>query len=189
MSKKRHEFLNQIQSQDEVSVFLDRVLQWLCNLQSKDIEVFEAERVAELGQALAKKIGVVVFCDRDRNYRNAHNLRILIDEKGKAPPIPKEADYYAVLKASQFEVRVDISRKGSFFCLRSYTISPINNASFCTPVQEKSKYLLEVCEQVIHFLTENELIQIPDALLDRHVDGRSELGGEMTVITQLFGEV
>jgi hypothetical protein len=189
MSKKHHESLNQTQSQDEVAVFLDRVLQWLCNLQSRGVETFEEERITELGQAIARKFGVVVFCDLNRNYRNAHNFRILMDGKGKAPLMPKERDYYAALKASQFEVRVDISRKGGFFCLRPYTISRIGNASSCVPVQEKSKHLLKICDQVVRFLAENELIQVPDALLDRPIRGLNELGGEMTVMTQLFGEI
>lgn len=191
MSKKRHAALNsmQIQSQDEVTVFLDSVLQWLCDLQSKDVELFEEQRVAELGQAIAKKLKVAVFCDVDRNYRHAYNLRILADGKGKAPPMLKEQDYSATLKASQFEVRVDISRKGGFFYLRSYTISHVDDVSLCDPGQEKSKSLLKVCDQVIRLLMANGLIQVPDAILDRRMSGRNELGGEVTVMTQLFGEI
>ncbi|MBD1823888.1 hypothetical protein H6F51_15505 [Cyanobacteria bacterium FACHB-DQ100] len=187
MNKKQPNSINQIQGQGEAAIFLNRVLQWICSLQSKEIEIFEEERVVELSQLMAKKLGIVVFCDLDRNYRTAHNLRILIDEKGKAPAIPKERDYYTALKASQFEVRIDISRKGGFFCLRSYSRS--DNGSFYILVGEKPKHLLKICERVVHFLIKNDLIQVPDELLNRHIDGRNELGGEVTVMTQLFGEL
>ncbi|MGG6263334.1 hypothetical protein ACQ4M3_03145 [Leptolyngbya sp. AN03gr2] len=187
MNKKQPNPINQIQRQGEATIFLNRVLQWICNLQSKEIELFEEERVAELGQLMAKKLGVVVFCDLDCNYRTAHNLRILIDAKGKAPAMPKERNYYTALKASQFEMRVDISRKGGFFCVRSYTRS--DDGVFHTLAQEKPKHLLKICDQVVNFLTKNDLIQIPDEFLDRHIDGRNELGGEVTVLTQLFGEI
>ncbi|GAP94407.1 hypothetical protein [Leptolyngbya sp. NIES-2104] len=187
MNKKQPNPINQIQRQGEASTFLNRVLQWICSLQSKEIELFEEERIAELGQLMAKELGVVVFCDLDRNYRTAHNLRILIDEKGKAPSMSKERNYYNSLKVSQFEVRVDISRKGGFFCIRSYARS--DDGSFYTLAQKKPKYLLKVCDEVVNFLTENDLIQIPDEFLDRQIDGRNELGGEVTVMTQLFGEI
>jgi hypothetical protein len=188
MSRKRDESLNHIQSRDEVAVFLERVLQWLCNLQTEDIELFDEQRIAELGQAIAKKLGVLVFCDPDRNYHNAHNLRILVDEKGRVPPVSKELNYHAVLKASQFEVRIDISRKGGFFCLRSYAICQTGSTSVGTQIEEKSKYLLRVCDQVARFLIAYGLIQVPDALLGYYVDGHNELGGEVTLMTQLFGE-
>jgi hypothetical protein len=189
MSKKRNEYFNQTQNQDEVTVFLNRVLQWLCDLQSQDIEFFEEQEITELGQAIAKKLGLVVFCDLDRNYRNAHNLRVLVAQKGEIPSMMKEPDYDTVSKVSQFEVRVDISRKGGFFCLRSYPLSPMGKISSNTGVQKSTKDLQKVCDQVVHFLTKNGLIQVPDALLNRHIDGRNELGGEVTVLSQLFGEL
>jgi hypothetical protein len=189
MSRKREPSLNQIQRRDEVTVFLERTLQWLCNLQTEDIELFDEQRIAELGQTIAKKLGVLVFCDLDRNYRKAHNLRILVDEKGRVPSVSKERTYHTVLKVSQFEVRVDISRKGGFFCLRSYTISQTGNTSIGTQVEARSKYLLKVCDQVAQFLESHGLIQVPDTLLSHPIDGRNELDGEVTLMTKLFGEI
>jgi len=189
MSRKCDKSLNQIQRRDEITVFLERTLQWLCNLQTEDIELFDEHWITELGQTIAKKLGVLVFCDLDRNYSTAHNLRILVDEKGGVPLVSKECDYHTALKVSQFEVRIDISRKGGFFCLRSYTISQTGNTSIGTQVEEKSKYLLKVCDQVAQFLESCGLIQVPDTLLGYHVNGRNELGGEVTLMTQLFGEI
>ena len=189
MSRKRDKSLGQIQRWDEVTVFLERTLQWLCNLQTEDIELFDEQRITELIQTIAKKLGVLVFCDLDRNYRKAHNLRILVNEKGGVPPVSKGRDYHAVLKVSQFEVRVDISRKGGFFCLRSYMFSQTGNTSIGNQVEGKSKYLLKVCDQVAQFLELHGLIQVPDTLLEHHIDGRNELGGEVTLMTQLFGEI
>ena len=188
MGKKRHESFNVGFGRDESDIFLDRLLQWLCDLQSKDIKRFEEEEVTELAHALAKKLNGVVFCDFDRDYRKAYSLHILFDEKGNAPSKSND-DYFAVLKASQFDVRVDISRKGGFFYLRAYRVSPVNDSSFLDPMQEKSKYLLKACDRITRFLTDRGLIQVPDALLDRRIHGHNELGGEVTVKTQLFGEI
>jgi hypothetical protein len=88
--------------------------------------------------------------------------------------MPKARDYYEALQASQFEVRVDISRKGGFFCLRSYSISQMDNSGSLAPAKENSKQLLKICDQIVRFLTENELIHVPEALLDRHINGRNE---------------
>lgn len=188
MGKKRHESFNPGVGRDETAIFLDRLLQWLCDLQFKDVKRFEEEQVTELAQALAKKLNGAVFCDFDRNYRNAYSLHILFDEKGNAPS-KSTNDYFAVLKASQFDVRVDISRKGGFFWLRAYTVSPVNDSSFLDLVSEKSKYLLKACDRITHFLTDRELIQVPDTLLTHRIHGHNELGGEVTVKTQLFGEI
>ncbi|MBW4578547.1 MAG: hypothetical protein KME42_03115 [Tildeniella nuda ZEHNDER 1965/U140] len=189
MSKKRHESFDPGTDRNETAIFLDRLLQWLCDLQSKDIECFEEEPVTELAQALAKKLNGVVFCDFDRQYRNAYSLHILLDEKGNIPPLKSNDDQFTLLKVSQFDVRVDISRKGGFFCLRPYAVSPLSGAWTCIPAQERSKPLLIVCDRIIRFLTDRELIQVPDALLDRRIHGHNELGGEVTVKTQLFGEI
>lgn len=188
MGKKRRESFNVGSGRDESDVFLDRLLQWLCDLQSKEIERFEEERVTELAQSLATKLNGAVFCDFDRDYRNAYSLHILFDEKGNALS-KSNNDYFAVLKASQFDVRVDVSRKGGFFYLRAYTVSSVNDSSFLDPIQEKSKNLLKSCDRISRFLTARGLIQVPATLLDRRIHGYNELGGEVTVKTQLFGEI
>ncbi|MBD2076478.1 hypothetical protein H6F86_21840 [Phormidium sp. FACHB-592] len=188
MGKKRHESFNAGPSRDESNVFLDRLLQWLCDLQSNDIERFDEERVTELGAALAKKLDVIVFYDPDLNYRKGYGLIILLDEKGNTPLSKPNDNHFALLKASQFEVRVNISRKGGFFFLSAYTVLPVNDSSFLNPVQEQSKYLLKACDRITRFLTDRGLIQVPDTLLDRCIHGHNELGSEVTVKTQLFGE-
>jgi hypothetical protein len=111
-----------------------------------------------------------------------------VNEKGRSLLIEKEADYYADLKVSQFRIRIDISHKGGFFCLRAYTVLQVDNASLCVPVQDKSRRLLKICDQVVRLLNKHGLIQIPNILLERHTNGRNELGGEVTVMTKFFGE-
>ena len=109
MGKKRHPSQSSISSRDESAVFLDDILQWLCDLQSKELEIFDEKRFIELAEVVAKKVGVRVFCDLDRNYRNAYNFLILIHEKGKSPPASTDNDYDSAAKLAQFEIRVDIS--------------------------------------------------------------------------------
>lgn len=189
MNKKHNESHNQIQNQEEVAVFLNHILQWICDLQYQDVELFEEQKITELGQAIARKFELTVFYDFDRNYSNAYSLKILIDGKGKASLMPKDPDYYAALKVSQFEVVVDISRVGGFFCLHSHSISTEGNTSFKDPVQKKSKNLHKIYDQIARFLMmENGLVQIPDVLLKHQINGRNTFGGEVTVYTQLFRE-
>lgn len=184
MGKKR-KISRSIQSRDEIAVFLDDVLQWLCDLQSKDIEIFDEKRVSEIGQRISKKLGVAVFLDPDKNYRKALNLRILIGGNS----LSKDNDYFASLKAHQFELRLDISSKGGFYCLHSFAISPSSDGSVLNPVEDEPKPLTKICDRLKPILAEEGLIPIPKALLDRPINGRNELGGVATVMTQLFGEI
>ena len=188
MGKKRPP-QNSILSRDESAVFLDEMLQWLCELQSKELEIFDEKRFIELAEVVAKKMGVRVFCDLDRNYRNAHSLRILIDEQGKSTSASTDPDYNSAAKLSQSEIRVDISRKGGFFCLQVYVISLAETTTIFVPAQERPKPLFKLCEQLVCLLKAQGLVQVPDVLTERPINGQNELGGEVTVRTQLFGEI
>jgi hypothetical protein len=69
----------------------------------------------------------------DRNYRNAHNLRILVDEKGRVPSVSKELNYHAVLKASQFEQSQDHLKetlKNANFIENGYETSRVSAPSY-----------------------------------------------------------
>ena len=189
MGKKRHPSQSSISSRDESAVFLDEILQWLCELQSKELEIFDEKRFVELAEVVAKKMGVKVFCDLDRNYRNAYSLSILIHEQGKLPSVSTDDDYDSAAKLAQFGIRVEVSRKGGFFRLRVYAISLFDTTTSFIPTQERSKPLFKLCEQLVRLLKAQGLVQIPDALIERHMNGQNVLGGEVTVKTQLFGEI
>ncbi|PSB15187.1 hypothetical protein C7B65_25015 [Phormidesmis priestleyi ULC007] len=188
MGKKRHPSKSSISSRDESAVFLDEILQWLCELQSKELEIFDEKRFLELAEVVVKKMGVRVFYDLDRNYRNAYNFLILIHEQGKSPSASTDNDYDSAEKLAQFKIRVDVSRKGGFFRLRVYEISLVDT-TVLVPTQERSKSLFKLCEQLVRLLKAQGLVQIPDALIERHINGQNVLGGEVTVRTQLFGEI
>ncbi|MCY7277049.1 MAG: hypothetical protein LH702_25805 [Phormidesmis sp. CAN_BIN44] len=158
-------------------------------MQSKELEIFDEKRVLELAEVIAKKISVKVFCDLDRNYRNAYNLMILIDDRGKPSSASNDNDYYSAAKSAQFAIRVDISRKGGFFRLQVYAISLVDTTTGLVLTQERPKPLSKFCEQLVRLLKAQGLVQIPDAFIERHINGQNELGGEVTVKTQLFGEI
>lgn len=173
-------------SPDEVAIFLDQVLQWICDLESPSTLLFGEEQVSELGKAIAKKFGFLVVCDFDRNYRSSYRLNVLIEDKvyGKL----KDKERNLTDKNSSFQIQIDISHKG-FFCLRSYLVTTEHLTKYLTPLPERPLSLQKTSDKIARFLTQNNLIQVPEILLDRSIQGRNELGGQVTVRSQLFGEV
>ena len=100
------------------------------------------KRSTELAEVVAKKMGVKVFCDLDRNYRNAYSLSILTHEQGKLPSVSTDDDYDSAAKLAQFGIRVEVSRKGGFFRLRVYEIPLVDITTGFVPTQEHSKPLM-----------------------------------------------